>query len=191
METRGRVPDPVPCRAPCVEPASPSNCVSATLSLSLSLSLINKILNKQTKKDLIYLFMRDTQRESQKHRQREKQAPCGEPHVGLHPGSRITPGAKGRHLTLGHPGFFIGLCLGLLEDTGLSPPGPGGSSRKRIPGPQPLLLRQHYSGIFSQDRHRACGPVAPKRSRGLVCALNWTFPINFWTLISGMDFFFW
>ena len=35
----------------------------------------------------MYLFMRDTQRERerQKHRQREKQAPCGEPDVGLDP----------------------------------------------------------------------------------------------------------
>ena len=30
-----------------------------------------------------YLFMKDKQR--QRHRQREKQAPCGEPYVGLDP----------------------------------------------------------------------------------------------------------
>ena len=34
-------------------------------------------------KDFVYLFMRDTQR--QRHRQRGKQAPCREPHTGLHP----------------------------------------------------------------------------------------------------------
>ncbi|XP_072611939.1 enolase-phosphatase E1 isoform X2 [Vulpes vulpes] len=53
--------------------------------------------------DFTYLFMsdteerergRDTQRET--HRQREKQAPCREPHVGLHPGS---PGS--------HPGLQV------------------------------------------------------------------------------------
>ena len=31
--------------------------------------------------------MRDTELERQRHRQREKQAPCREPDVGLHPGS--------------------------------------------------------------------------------------------------------
>ena len=42
-------------------------------------------------KDFIYLFMRDTQREAEtQHRQREKQAPCGEPDVGLGP---RTPGS--------------------------------------------------------------------------------------------------
>ena len=45
-------------------------------------------------KDFIYLFTRDTVR--QRHRQRERQAPCGEPDVGLYPGtlswhSGITP----------------------------------------------------------------------------------------------------
>ena len=35
--------------------------------------------------DFIYLFMRDIER--QRHRQREKQAPCKEPDVGLHPRS--------------------------------------------------------------------------------------------------------
>ena len=39
------------------------------------------------KKDCIYLFMRDTQREGQRHRQREKQGPCREPDMGLHPGT--------------------------------------------------------------------------------------------------------
>ena len=33
------------------------------------------------------LFMRDTERKRQRHRQREKQAPCGEPGVGLDPGT--------------------------------------------------------------------------------------------------------
>ena len=39
-------------------------------------------------KDFIYLFMRETER--QRCAQREKQAPCGEPDVGLDPG---TPGS--------------------------------------------------------------------------------------------------
>ena len=43
-------------------------------------------------KDFIYLFMRDTHRErSRDNRQREKQAPCGEPKVGLDP---RTPGSR-------------------------------------------------------------------------------------------------
>ena len=39
--------------------------------------------------------MRDTHRERQRHRQREKQAPCREPDVGLHPRSPGSgPGLK-------------------------------------------------------------------------------------------------
>ena len=49
-------------------------------------------------KDFIYLFMRDIERGRQRHRQREKQAPCREPDVGLHPGS---PGS--------HPGLQAAL----------------------------------------------------------------------------------
>ena len=43
----------------------------------------------------IYLFMIDIerQRERQRHRRREKQTPCGEPDVGLDPG---TPGPRPR-----------------------------------------------------------------------------------------------
>ena len=37
------------------------------------------------KKNIFYLFMRDTHTQRERHRQREKQAPCGEPHVGLDP----------------------------------------------------------------------------------------------------------
>ena len=53
-------------------------------------------------KDFIYLLMRDTHRERQRHRQRGKQAPCGEPDVGLDPriwGSRPEPNAQ----PLSHP----------------------------------------------------------------------------------------
>ena len=56
-------------------------------------------------KDFIYLFMRDTERERQRYRQREKQAPHGEPHVGLDPGtsgSHPEPKADGQPLS--HPG---------------------------------------------------------------------------------------
>ena len=35
-----------------------------------------------------YLFMTDTHRERQRCRQKEKQAPCGEPNVGLDPRTR-------------------------------------------------------------------------------------------------------
>ena len=35
----------------------------------------------------MYLFLRDTERERQRPRPREKQAPCREPDVGLHPGT--------------------------------------------------------------------------------------------------------
>ena len=34
----------------------------------------------------MYLFMRDKRRERGRDRQREKQAPCREPDMGLHPG---------------------------------------------------------------------------------------------------------
>ena len=43
-----------------------------------------------------YLFIHETHRERQRHRQREKQAPCGEPDVGLDPrtlGSQPEPKA--------------------------------------------------------------------------------------------------
>ena len=40
--------------------------------------------------------MRDTEREWQRHRQGEKEAPCREPDVGLHPRSPGSgPGLKG------------------------------------------------------------------------------------------------
>ena len=66
------------------------------VSLSLSLSLWCKMngldLNVQNKMEgtfpfkIFYLSLRDTER--QRHRQREKHAPCGEPDVGLNPGTR-------------------------------------------------------------------------------------------------------
>ena len=49
--------------------------------------------------------MRDRERKRQRHRQREKQAPCGEPDVGLDPrtpGSRPEPKADTQPLS--HPG---------------------------------------------------------------------------------------
>ena len=52
--------------------------------------------------------MRDTHRERQRHRQREKQAPCGDPDVGLDPrmpGSR--PELKADAQPLSHPGIPI------------------------------------------------------------------------------------
>ena len=59
------------------------------------------------KKDFIYLFMRHTERG--RHRQREKQAPCREPDVGLHPGtagSHAEPKADAQPLS--HPGVSEG-----------------------------------------------------------------------------------
>ena len=50
--------------------------------------------------------MRDTQRERQRHKQKEKQAPCKEADVGLHPrtpGSR--PGLKADAKAPNHPGI--------------------------------------------------------------------------------------
>ena len=52
--------------------------------------------------------MRDTQRESQRHRHREKQAPCREPDVGLHPrtlglGPELKTGAQ----QLSHSGSAV------------------------------------------------------------------------------------
>ena len=63
-------------------------------------------------KDFIYLFMRDTQKEKQRHRQREKQAPCGDPHVGLDPGTPGSyPGLKGGAQLLSHPGVPCLVCF--------------------------------------------------------------------------------
>ena len=55
-------------------------------------------------KIFIYLFMKDTHRKRQRHRQREKEAPCGEPDVGLNPrtlGSQSDPKADTQPLS--HP----------------------------------------------------------------------------------------
>ena len=53
--------------------------------------------------------MIDTKREGQRHRQRKKQAPCGEPDMGLDPG---TPGPrpelKAEAQLLSHPGIPYG-----------------------------------------------------------------------------------
>ena len=54
--------------------------------------------------------MRDTQgeREGQKYRQSEKQAPCREPDVGLHPGTPGScPGPKAGAKPLSHPGIPV------------------------------------------------------------------------------------
>ena len=70
--------------------------------------------------------MRDTHRETQRHRQREKQAPCGEPDVGLDPdtpGSHPEPEADAQPLShLGAPNlitFAFWACrdFGSLEFT--------------------------------------------------------------------------
>ena len=57
------------------------------------------------KKKKILFFIHEKHREAQRHRQREKQAPCGEPYVGLYPrtpGSRPEP--KVGTQSLSHPG---------------------------------------------------------------------------------------
>ena len=56
-------------------------------------------------KKFIYLFIRDTQRERQRHRKREKQAPCGEPNMGLDPGTQGShPELKADAQPLSHSG---------------------------------------------------------------------------------------
>ena len=56
-------------------------------------------------KDL-FIYDRHRERETQRHRRREKQAPCGEPDVGLDPGSPGSrPGPKTGAKPLSHPGF--------------------------------------------------------------------------------------
>ena len=59
-------------------------------------------------KKLFYLFIEtetERERERQRPRQREKQAPCGEPDMGLDPGSPGSrPGLKGGAKLLSHPG---------------------------------------------------------------------------------------
>ena len=41
--------------------------------------------------EIIFIYSCETWRDRQRHRQREKQGPCGEPEVGLDPG---TPGSR-------------------------------------------------------------------------------------------------
>ena len=49
---------------------------------------------------------RERERERQRHRRREKQAPCGEPEVGLDPGTPGSrPGPKAGAKPLSHPGI--------------------------------------------------------------------------------------
>ena len=71
------------------------------LSVSIQMAHTIKII---LKKDFIHFFMRDTHTERQRHKQREKQAPCGEPAVGLDlrtPGSHPEPAIQGaQHLFL-------------------------------------------------------------------------------------------
>ena len=58
------------------------------------------------KKYFIYLFMRHTQRD--RDRQKEKQAPCRESDVGLHPGTPGSrPGLKAATQPLSHPGIPV------------------------------------------------------------------------------------
>ena len=61
--------------------------------------------------------MRDTERERQKHRQREKQAPRGDPDVGLDPGATgPCPEPKRNIQPLCHPGApMINLLRALME----------------------------------------------------------------------------
>ena len=60
-------------------------CPPLYLPSPLSSSLLSSCSSYFFFKDFTYLFMRDKQR--QRHRQREKQAPLGEPDVGLDPGT--------------------------------------------------------------------------------------------------------
>ena len=53
-------------------------CVNERVLLTYSLCMLNLFLLK----DFIYLLMRDTEKEAE-----EKQTPCREPNVGLHPGT--------------------------------------------------------------------------------------------------------
>ena len=70
-------------------------------------------------KDFIYLFMGDTQRERRRHRQREKQAPCGEPDVGLDSGTpESCPEPKTDAQPLSHPGVpYFRFHLARLADS--------------------------------------------------------------------------
>ena len=57
--------------------------------------------------------MRVTER--QRHRQREKQAPCGEPDVGLDPGTpESRPGPKAGTKLLSHPGIPPSISIKVL-----------------------------------------------------------------------------
>ena len=61
--------------------------------------------------------MRDTQREGHRRRQREKQAPCGEPDVGLDPGS---PGSHPRlKVVLNHWATRAALNDNLIQNSSI------------------------------------------------------------------------
>ena len=65
--------------------------------------------------EILFIYSQETQRERQRSRRREKQAPCGEPNVGLHPrtpGSRPEPKAAAQPLN--HPGAPGNLLLKLI-----------------------------------------------------------------------------
>ena len=52
-----------------------------------------------------------------RHRQREKQAPCGDPDVELHPRTPGCPGPKADAQPLSYPGSQTFSCLKLLFNT--------------------------------------------------------------------------
>ena len=59
--------------------------------------------------------MKDTERKRQRHRQREKQAPCGDPNVGLVPGtSGSYPGPKAGAKTIEPPRCPFNVLKNLL-----------------------------------------------------------------------------
>ena len=62
--------------------------------------------------------MKDTEREEARYRQKEKQAPCGEPDMGLHPGTPVSqPEPKADAQPMSPPGapvIIISISISFL-----------------------------------------------------------------------------
>ena len=89
----------------------------------------------------IYLFIQ-REKERQRLRQREKQAPCGEPDVGLNPGTPgPSPELKADAQPLSHPGVPIVLLSKALHKAKWSYPNAHSRIKTWLGGPVPQLTK--------------------------------------------------
>ena len=112
-------------RSSCHLPSCPYCCFSHVQEQHYTPTSLSNVKNRKDKSSLIFLFFFlkilfiyswERQREGQRHRQREKQAPCGEPDVGLDPRTAGTcPEPNADIQPLSHPGVpFVSTFNGLL-----------------------------------------------------------------------------